>query len=94
MEGAVDYLQSWDLTNFSLNHLQLVEMSFISGVKPEVEFMKRILAISTVGELVVKADPEATREEVNMVEEKIKDLKKLLCEAQAAKIIFDRYPTI
>ncbi|CAK7327897.1 unnamed protein product [Dovyalis caffra] len=48
MEPALEYMRVQDFSDCSLNRLREVKMQLISGVQPELEFMKFLLAESTM----------------------------------------------
>lgn len=52
MEPSVKFLKGQDKTNCCLNRLRTLEMVLFSGVEPEVEFIKYLLAHATVLETV------------------------------------------
>ncbi|KAK9276492.1 hypothetical protein L1049_006026 [Liquidambar formosana] len=52
MKPSVKFSQAQDYSDFSLNQLQVVKMQYISGVEPELEFIKYLLANSTVLEMM------------------------------------------
>lgn len=85
--SVLEFLEEQDFLDVSLDHLQLVTIQHLSGMQPELKFIKLLLAKSPMLEkLLIEYNPEKIPDKGLSM---LKDLIRFERASPKAKIIFE-----